>query len=122
MIQIDAVERIAPHERAHALGDVRGDVGLQRRDVEAVNAGVVEARPAFEAAEIVGTVAVERDQLRGDRARDHQPLGMHVDDVLVIRGQFVRRRHTCHVDPRVHAQARRVRLSDRLGDRIESGC
>ena len=79
----------------------------------------VAARPSGEASEVVRTVRIDGEQLRGDRARYHQPFGMLIDNVIARKGQLARHGDTRDVDPGVHAKSGCVRLADRVRNRIE---
>ena len=58
-------------------------------------------------------------QVLRDRAGDHQPVGMFVDEMLARGRQVHGARHERDVHPCVHAQSRGVRFVDHRSQRIE---
>jgi hypothetical protein len=66
-------------------------------------------------------MAVDGHELRGNRARHHEPFGVAVGNMIARRRQLAPRDDERHVDPGMHNTPRRMRLQERLLDRIELG-
>ncbi len=115
---MNAVDVVARHQIANDRVDVGGGRGENRGDVQAFDRWL-GARPSRDLPDVSGAFLPDARQLLREIARNHQPLGMPMDDVGRGNREIRRARDQVDVDPRVNAKARTVRRAKDGGQRVE---
>ena len=112
--------------RRRNAGDVRDDgldvacrVRLDRRHVEPLEFLRLRAHPPRQLADVPGLPGSSVRKILRDFARDHQPLGVPIDDVIAGRRELSGARHEVQVHPCVDAQTRLMGVADDGGQRVE---
>ena len=119
VVEVDAVDGISPGDVRDDGLIVRGRFGLERRDVEALDLVRIARGPSAPLSRRSRGSRIRRPQILRDLPRNHEPLGMTIDDVIARRRQLGGARHEIQVDPGVDAQTCLMGVGDDGGERIE---
>ena len=120
VVEMKAVDVVVRDELGQHSRHVGGCPWVDGRQVEAFDFGGVVTRPARKAPEVFGAARVDGEQIGGQCARHHQPVGLAVHEVLARCRQRRCARNQIDRHPRVDLEASTMGELQRHGQRIET--